>query len=486
VATIHELHTKLVNKEISAVELTKAVIAHKEQVEPAVHAYLSDSHEQALAVAANVDEKIAKGEAISPLAGVPGAIKDNICIQGQPATCASKMLENFIPPYNASVMEQLFSQDVVSLGKLNMDEFAMGGSTENSALAKTANPWNTDCVPGGSSGGSAAAVSSGSAIWALGSDTGGSIRQPASFCGVVGMKPTYGNVSRYGLIAFASSLDQIGPVTRDVTDAAIVMNAITGHDVKDSTSIPGDRPDYTKALVNDVKNIKIGVPKEYYGEGLNAEVRKAMDEAIETYKKLGAEIIEVSLPTTKYALSAYYIIALAEASTNLARYDGVSYGLRVPADNLVEMSTKTRTEGFGQEVQRRILLGTYVLSSGYYDAYYLKALKVRRLIKNEFDEAFKQVDLLLAPTAPNTSYKFGEKLNDPLAMYLEDVCTVPANLAGIPGISVPTGMSSSNLPIGMQLLGPAMGEEVLLRAAYTFEQARPDCQVVAPTGEVSL
>lgn len=485
-ATIHELHTKLVNKEISAVELTKAVIAHKEQVEPAVHAYLSDSHEQALAVAANVDEKIAKGEAISPLAGVPGAIKDNICIQGQPATCASKMLENFIPPYNASVMEQLFSQDVVSLGKLNMDEFAMGGSTENSALAKTANPWNTDCVPGGSSGGSAAAVSSGSAIWALGSDTGGSIRQPASFCGVVGMKPTYGNVSRYGLIAFASSLDQIGPVTRDVTDAAIVMNAITGHDVKDSTSIPGDRPDYTKALVNDVKNIKIGVPKEYYGEGLNAEVRKAMDEAIETYKKLGAEIIEVSLPTTKYALSAYYIIALAEASTNLARYDGVSYGLRVPADNLVEMSTKTRTEGFGQEVQRRILLGTYVLSSGYYDAYYLKALKVRRLIKNEFDEAFKQVDLLLAPTAPNISYKFGEKLNDPLAMYLEDVCTVPANLAGIPGISVPTGMSSSNLPIGMQLLGPAMGEEVLLRAAYTFEQARPDCQVVAPTGEVSL
>lgn len=485
-ATIHELHTKLVNKEISAVELTKAVIAHKEQVEPAVHAYLSDSHEQALAVAANVDEKIAKGEAISPLAGVPGAIKDNICIQGQPATCASKMLENFIPPYNASVMEQLFSQDVVSLGKLNMDEFAMGGSTENSALAKTANPWNTDCVPGGSSGGSAAAVSSGSAIWALGSDTGGSIRQPASFCGVVGMKPTYGNVSRYGLIAFASSLDQIGPVTRDVTDAAIVMNAITGHDVKDSTSIPGDRPDYTKALVNDVKNIKIGVPKEYYGEGLNAEVRKAMDEAIETYKKLGAEIIEVSLPTTKYALSAYYIIALAEASTNLARYDGVSYGLRVPADNLVEMSTKTRTEGFGQEVQRRILLGTYVLSSGYYDAYYLKALKVRRLIKNEFDEAFKQVDLLLAPTAPNTSYKFGEKLNDPLAMYLEDVCTVPANLAGIPGISVPTGMSSSNLPIGIQLLGPAMGEEVLLRAAYTFEQARPDCQVVAPTGEVSL
>ena len=396
------------------------------------------------------------------------------------------MLEHFIPPYNASVIERLQANHLVSLGKLNMDEFAMGGSTENSALAKTANPWNLDCVPGGSSGGSAAAVSSGSAIWALGSDTGGSIRQPASFCGVVGMKPTYGNVSRYGLIAFASSLDQIGPVTRDVTDAALVLNAIAGHDPKDSTSIPDERVDYTKALVNDVKNLKIGVPKEFFGDGLNAEVRKAIDEAIETYKKLGAEIVEVSLPSTKYALSAYYIIALAEASSNLARYDGVSYGLRMPADNLVEMSTKTRTEGFGPEVQRRILLGTYVLSAGYYDAYYLKALKVRRVIKNEFDAAFSKVDLLLAPTAPNTAYKFGEKINDPLAMYLEDICTVPANLAGIPGISIPAGMSSDNLPIGLQLLGPAMGEETLLRAAFTFEQARPDCQLVAPTGEVSL
>ena len=485
-ATIHELHTKLVNKEISAVELTNAVISHKAKVEPEVHAYLSDSHELALESAKAVDEAIAKGEAISPLAGIPGAIKDNICIKDQPATCASKMLEHFIPPYNASVIERLHANHLVSLGKLNMDEFAMGGSTENSALAKTANPWNLDCVPGGSSGGSAAAVSSGSAIWALGSDTGGSIRQPASFCGVVGMKPTYGNVSRYGLIAFASSLDQIGPVTRDVTDAALVLNAIAGHDPKDSTSIPGQRVDYTKALVNDVKNLKIGVPKEFFGDGLNAEVRKAIVEAIETYKKLGAEIVEVSLPSTKYALSAYYIIALAEASSNLARYDGVSYGLRVPADNLVEMSTKTRTEGFGPEVQRRILLGTYVLSAGYYDAYYLKALKVRRVIKNEFDAAFSKVDLLLAPTAPNTAYKFGEKINDPLAMYLEDICTVPANLAGIPGISIPAGMSSDNLPIGLQLLGPAMGEETLLRAAFTFEQARPDCQLVAPTGEVSL
>ena len=300
-ATIHELHTKLVNKEISAVELTNAVISHKAKVEPEVHAYLSDSHELALASAKAVDEAIAKGEVISPLAGIPGAIKDNICIKDQPATCASKMLEHFIPPYNASVIERLHANHLVSLGKLNMDEFAMGGSTENSALAKTANPWNLECVPGGSSGGSAAAVSSGSAIWALGSDTGGSIRQPASFCGVVGMKPTYGNVSRYGLIAFASSLDQIGPVTRDVTDAALVLNAIAGHDPKDSTSIPGERVDYTKALVNDVKNLKIGVPKEFFGDGLNAEVRKAIDEAIETYKKLGAEIVEVSLPSTKYA-----------------------------------------------------------------------------------------------------------------------------------------------------------------------------------------
>ena len=411
--TIHELHKKLVNKEISAVELTNAVIAHKAKVEPTVHAYLSDSHDRALTIAKVVDEAIAKGEAISPLAGIPGAIKDNICIKDEPATCASKMLENFVPPYNASVIERLQDNHYISLGKLNMDEFAMGGSTENSALAKTTNPWNIDCVPGGSSGGSAAAVSSGSAIWALGSDN-------------------------------------------------------------------------TTALVNDVQNLKIGVPKEFFGEGLNSEVRKAIEEAIETYKKLGAEIVEVSLPNSKYALSAYYIIALAEASSNLARYDGVSYGMRVPADNLVEMSTKTRTEGFGPEVQRRILLGTYVLSAGYYDAYYLKALKVRRLIKNEFDEAFSKVDLILTPTAPNTSYKFGEKANDPLAMYLEDICTVPANLAGIPGISIPAGMSSSNLPIGLQLLGPAMGEETLLRAAFTFEQARPDCQLVAPTGEVSL
>ncbi len=484
--TIHELHAKLMAKELSAVELTKAVIAHKEKVEPTVHAYLSDSHEEALSTAEAVDKKIAAGEEISMLAGIPGAVKDNICIQGQRATCASKMLENFVPPYNATVIEKLQSQDFVSLGKLNMDEFAMGGSTENSALAKTSNPWNADYVPGGSSGGSAAAVASGSAVWSLGSDTGGSIRQPGSYCGVVGLKPTYGNISRYGLIAFASSLDQIGPLTRDVTDAAIVLNAIAGHDHRDSTSIAGERPDYTKSLVRDVKGLRIGMPKEFFGDGLNADVRKIIEEAADTYRKMGAEIVEVSLPTSKYALSAYYIIALAEASSNLARYDGVSFGMRVDADNLVEMSTKTRTAGFGDEVQRRILLGTYVLSSGYYDAYYLKALKARRLIKNEFDSAFEQVDVLLTPTAPNTAFKFGEKTDDPLSMYLEDICTVPVNLAGIPGISVPAGFGSNGMPIGMQLLAPTMGEEVLLRAAYSFEQERPECNKIAPIGEVTL
>ena len=484
--TIHELHQKFVAKELSAVELTNAVIAHKAKTEPTVHAYLADSHEQALAVAAKVDEKIAAGEAISPLAGIPGAVKDNICIKDQQATCASRMLENFVPPYNASVVEKLTGEDYVSLGKLNMDEFAMGSSSESSAFAKTTNPWNAEYVPGGSSGGAAASVAAGSAVWALGSDTGGSVRQPASYCGVVGLKPTYGNVSRYGLIAYASSLDQIGPVTRDVTDAAIVLNAISGHDHRDSTSIPGERPDYTKALVNDVKGLKIGMPKEYFGEGLNSEVREALEKAAKVYEGLGAEIVEVSLPTSKYALSAYYIIALAEASSNLARYDGVSYGLRVPADNLVEMSTKTRSQGFGAEVQRRILLGTYVLSSGYYDAYYLKALKARRLIKNEFDAAFEKVDVLLTPTAPNTAFKFGEKINDPLSMYLEDICTTPVNLAGIPGISIPAGFASNGMPIGMQLLAPAMGEEVLFRTAYTFEQACPECNKIASIGEVTL
>ncbi len=484
--TIHELHNRLVKKEISAVELTKAFIAHKEKVEPTVKAFLSSSHEIALERAEKVDEKLARGEEISPLAGIPGAIKDNICIAKEHVTCASKILENYISPYSAGVIERLEAQDYVSLGKTNLDEFAMGSSTENSAYQKTTNPWNADYVPGGSSGGSAAAVSAGEAIWALGSDTGGSIRQPASYCGIVGLKPTYGLVSRYGLVAFASSLDQIGPFTRDVRDAAIVLNAIAGHDKKDSTSIPGVTVDYTKALMPDVKGLTIGIPKEFFGEGLNGEVRKAMEMAIETYKALGAEIKEVSLPTTKYTLSAYYILATAEASTNLARYDGVSFGLRVEADNLVEMSTKSRTKGFGTEVQRRILLGTYVLSSGYYDAYYLKAMKVRGLIKQEFDEVFKEVDVLLTPTAPNTAFRFGEKTEDPLSMYLEDICTIPVNLAGLPGISVPAGFSSQGMPIGMQIIGPVLGEEKILRTAYAFEQAHPECTKVAPVGEVSI
>lgn len=484
--TIHKLHDKLVNKEISAVELTKAIIEHKKAVEPQVQAYLHDTHETALAQAACVDKKIAAGEQISPLAGIPGAIKDNICIKDEKATCASKMLENYVSPYNATVIEQLQANDYISLGKVNLDEFAMGGSTENSAFKKTGNPWNVEFVPGGSSGGSAAAVGASSAIWALGSDTGGSIRQPASFCGLVGMKPTYGLVSRYGLIAFASSLDQIGPITRDVEDTAIVLNAITGYDCKDTTSIPGERPDYTKVLVSDVKGMKIGIPKEFFGEGVHPEVRQAMEKAIETYRQLGAEIIEVSLPSVKHAISAYYIIAPAEASSNLSRYDGVSYGLRVSADNLVEMSTKTRSQGFGAEVQRRILLGTYVLSSGYYDAFYLKAMKVRALIKQEFDQVFETVDMLLTPTAPNVAYKKGEKINNPLAMYMEDMCTIPVNLAGIPAINIPAGFTSEGLPIGMQLISPALGEETLIRGAYTFEQARPECTKVAPIGEVKI
>ncbi|MDU0826066.1 MAG: Asp-tRNA(Asn)/Glu-tRNA(Gln) amidotransferase subunit GatA, partial [Negativicoccus succinicivorans] len=382
-----------------------------------------------------------------------------------------------------TVVEKLQAQDYVSLGKLNMDEFAMGSSTENSAYGPSKNPWNTECVPGGSSGGSAAAVAARSALWALGSDTGGSIRQPASYCGLVGLKPTYGLVSRYGLLAFASSLDQIGPLTQDVTDCAIVLNAIAGHDPKDSTSIAGERPDYTNALQSDVKGLRIGVPAEYFTDGIKPEVKKAVEDALKTYEELGAEIVPVSLPRAKYAISAYYIVAPAEASSNLARYDGVGFGLRVPGENLIEMYKKTRSEGFGAEVQRRIMLGTYVLSAGYYDAYYMKALKVRTLIKEDFANAFSKADILVTPTVPDTAFRFGDKINDPLAMYMEDVCTVPVNLAGIPALSMNCGFADG-MPIGMQLIGPNLSEERLLQAAYTFEQARPDTQKVAALGEV--
>lgn len=483
--TIHGLHQKLVNKEISAVEITEKILAHKDKVEPTIQAYLSDTREGALQQAALVDKKIASGEEISMLAGIPGAIKDNICIRGEQATCASKMLEHFVAPYDATVIEKLKGQDYISLGKTNMDEFAMGSSTENSAYQVTRNPWNTDCVPGGSSGGSAAAVGAGTAVWSLGSDTGGSIRQPASFCGLVGMKPTYGRVSRYGLIAYASSLDQIGPITKDVTDCAIVMNAIAGHDKKDSTSIPTEAEDFTKALVQDVKGLKIGVPKEYFGEGLSAGVRKVMEEAIETYKKLGAEIVEVTMPHVQYALAAYYIIAPAEASSNLARFDGVGFGLRVPGKDIVDMYKKTRSTGFGKEVQRRILLGNYVLSAGYYDAFYLRALKVRTLIKQDFEKALATVDVILTPSAPFTAFKIGEMANDPLAMYLSDVCTITLNLSGLPGMSVPAGMADG-LPVGMQLIGRPLGEATLLQAAYTFEQHRLDAVGVSPIGEAVL
>ena len=483
--TIHALHDKLVRREISAVELAQKYIARKDAVEPQVQAFLSDNRENALAAAAVVDKKIAAGEDIAAMAGIPGAIKDVICVAGQNTTCGSKMLEHFKAPYNATVIEKLNALDYISLGKTNMDEFAMGSSTENSAYQITHNPWNLDCVPGCSSGGSAAAVAAGSAVWALGSDTGGSIRQPAAYCGVVGLKPTYGLVSRYGLVAYGSSLDQIGPFTTDVTDCAIVLNAIAGHDKKDSTSIPMEKKDYTKALVNDVKGLKIGIPEEFFVEGLDDTCRKALEEAIETYRKLGAEIVPVKLPHMKYGLAAYYIIAPAEASSNLARYDGVGFGFRVDGTDIVDMYRKTRTAGFGPEVRRRIMLGTYVLSSGYYDAYYLRAMKVRTLLKQDFDKALSQCDVLLTPTAPDTAFRIGQHDNDPLAMYLGDVCTVSLNLAGLPGISIPCGYKDG-MPIGMQLIGAALGEETLLRVAYTFEQNRTDLRKPLPMGEVEL
>lgn len=467
----HVLHDMLVNKEITAVELAQDVLARLDAVDKDVKAYLTITRETAIAQAEAVDAKIARGESISFLEGIPGAIKDNICTKGVRTSCASKMLENFVPPYHATVMEKMIAENPVIVGKVNMDEFAMGGSTENSAFFPTHNPWNTDCVPGGSSGGSAAAVASGSAIWALGSDTGGSIRQPASFCGVVGLKPTYGRVSRYGLVAFASSLDQIGPLTRDVTDCAHLMNIISGYDEKDSTSIKADVPDYTKALVQDVKGLKIGLPKEYF-QGMDAEVEKSVRAAIEEYKKMGAEILEISLPHTDYAISAYYLIAPAEASSNLARYDGVSYGARVEGIDIVDMMTKTRSEKFGEEVKRRIMIGSYALSAGYYDAYYLKALKVRTLVKQDFDRAFEQVDIIIAPTAPTPAYEIGSMSSDPLKMYMQDVYTVPVNLAGLPGISLPCGFTEGQLPVGLQLIGKPLAEETLIRAAYTYEQSQ--------------
>lgn len=480
--TAHELHEKLVNKEVSAVEIASSVFGRINDVDKTVKAYITQTKQGALDKAAEVDNKIKRGEEIGVLAGIPAAIKDNICTNGIKTTCASKMLAKFVPPYDATVMDKLKAQDFVLTGKTNMDEFAMGSSTENSAFFVTRNPWNTEHVPGGSSGGSAASVSAGEAIWALGSDTGGSIRQPAAYCGVVGMKPTYGRVSRYGLIAFASSLDQIGTLTRDVEDCAHVMNVISGHDIKDSTSINQAAPDYTKALVNDVKGLKIGLPKEYFVSGMNSEVQKSVYKAIDQLVALGAECKEISMPHTEYALSAYYLVAPAEASSNLARFDGVGFGHRGEGDDIVKMYKRTRSEGFGPEVKRRIMLGTYALSSGYYDAYYLKALKVRTLIKRDFDKAFEDVDVLITPVVPTPAFRVGEKVNDPLSMYLEDICTIPINMAGVPAISLPCGMTGG-LPIGLQIIGKPLGEETILRTAYTFEQHNDYHKMLAPLGE---
>lgn len=468
--TAHQLHSLLKDKQISAVELTESLLSRIDAVDSKVKGYITITAETALQQARATDEKIVRGEEIGALEGIPMAIKDNICTDGIKTTCASKILENFVPPYDATVMRKLQSAGSVLLGKVNMDEFAMGSSTENSAFFTTHNPWDLERVPGGSSGGSAAVVAADEAICALGSDTGGSIRQPAGYCGVVGLKPTYGRVSRYGLIAYASSLDQIGPVTKDVTDCALVMNAISGKDPKDSTSVDVAAPDFTKALVNDVKGLKIGVPREFFIAGMDEEVRTAVLQAVNLLVQLGAVSDETSLPHTDYAMPAYYLIAPAEASSNLARYDGVSYGYRGAGDDIVSMYKHTRSEGFGEEVKRRIMLGTYALSSGYYDAYYLKALKVRTLVKQDYDRAFEQFDVLITPTAPSPAFKIGEKSADPIELYLQDICTIPINLAGIPAISIPCGFTREGLPIGLQIIGKAFSEETLLKVAYTFEQ----------------
>ena len=462
----------LKNKEISAVELTQAAFDRINSVEDKLGAFNSLTKDTAMETAKKVDEKIAKGEELPLLAGIPLALKDNMNLIGSKTTASSKILENFVSPYNATVTEKLLGNLVPIVGKANLDEFAMGSSNENSAFNKVHNPWDLNKVPGGSSGGSAASVASCEATLALGSDTGGSIRLPASFCGIVGMKPTYGRVSRYGLIAFASSLDQIGPFARTVEDAANLLEVISGHDPKDSTSLNLPVEHYAQGLDGDIKGKKVGVIKELMDEGLTPEVQQALQNAIETYKKLGCEIFEISLKKLKYSIGIYYILATAECSSNLARFDGVKYGYRTAnPENLLEMYTKTRAEGFGPEVKRRIMLGTYALSSGYYDAYYKKAQQMRALVTEEFNEAFKQVDVLISPTCPNTAFELGAKSSDPLAMYLTDIATISCNLAGLPGISVPAGFDNSGMPIGLQILAPQLQETKLLNFAYKFEQA---------------
>jgi aspartyl-tRNA(Asn)/glutamyl-tRNA(Gln) amidotransferase subunit A len=469
--TIHEAHELLKTRKLSSVELTQTCLKRIKEVEPKLQALVSVTEDTALKQADKADRLIAAGD-INPLTGVPVVIKDNMCTRGVLTTCSSKMLENFVPPYDAHVVEKLNDCGAVMVGKSNMDEFAMGSSTEHSAFSPTHNPWDLSRVPGGSSGGSAVAVATDETIYALGSDTGGSIRQPAGFCSVIGMKPTYGRVSRYGLVAFASSLDQIGPLTKDITDCTIVLNAIAGYDNRDSTSAPYPTPDYTQCLSADLKGLKLGVPKEYFVAGMQGEVEKALQAAINKLEELGARVEwEVSLSHTPYALAAYYIIAPSEASANLARYDGVKYGFSYTDTNSMwEALEKTRQFGFGDEVKRRIMLGTYALSAGYYDAWYLKAQKVRTLIRREFDQAFEKFDALITPTSPTLPFKIGEKVDDPLQMYLSDVCTLPINIAGVPAISIPAGFGDG-LPIGMQIIGKPFGEETILKVAYAYEQA---------------
>lgn len=470
--TVHELQEKLKNKELTITEINKAYVDRINEKEKDVQAFITLTTDEALEKSKIIEEKVNKGEIKGELAGIPIGIKDNMCIKGTKTTCASKMLENFIAPYNATVIEKINDENMISLGKTNMDEFAMGSSTETSYFKKTRNPWDLERIPGGSSGGSAAAVASNMVPWALGSDTGGSIRQPAGCCGIVGLKPTYGLISRYGLIAYASSLDQIGTFTKDVEDTAILLNVIAGHDDRDTTSAKKEKKDYTKALKNDVKGLKIAIPKEFFGEGINEEVKANLEKAIEKYKELGATVEEVSLDVAEYALATYYIIACAEASSNLGRFDGIRYGYRSPKfNNLRDIYINSRSEGFGDEVKRRIILGTYVLSSGYYDAYYKKAQQVRTLVKNKFDEVFENHDIILTPTAPTTAFKIGEKSDNPLEMYLSDICTVSVNIAGLPGLSMPCGVDSKGLPVGMQLIGKRFNEETILNAAYTYEQA---------------
>ena len=472
--SLRQLSGCLRSGELTAVQAAEAYLASIRENDPSIRAYLSVLEEKAMGQAAETDRRRARGETLSPLAGVPAGIKDNICTKGVTTTCASRMLEQFVPPYSAHVIEKLAEAGAVMLGKLNMDEFAMGSSTENSFFQITHNPRDPSRVPGGSSGGSAAAVAANEAAFALGSDTGGSIRQPAAFCGVVGMKPTYGTVSRYGLVAFASSLDQIGPLTRDVADSAMVMDCIAGHDSRDSTSIRMDKLPYASQLGQDIRGIKIALPEEFFGEGLSEDVRKGIQLAARRFQDLGAEIVRVSMPALTHALPAYYIISSAEASSNLARFDGIRYGYRSPDyEDITSLYKNSRSEGFGEEVKRRIMLGTFALSSGYYDAYYKKALQVRTLITRDYSRIFAACDCILSPVAPTTAYKIGEKTANPLEMYLGDIYTVPVNIAGLPGLSMPCAAASDGMPVGMQLIGPAFSEPLLYRVGYAYET---DCQ----------